>query len=146
MSTATEISDALADALTAYTFQTITPIVERKNWPSYDIEDMEDARVAVMPATIETTRVNRTEWQYDYGVVIFIGRHAPTEDLADETFELAEELVDAIRQHDWDEEILWPTGVTSPMTVEFEVNPDEALQERNVWRAVITATYRVHRQ
>lgn len=41
MSTATEISDALADSLAAYTFQTITPIVERKNWPSYDIEDME---------------------------------------------------------------------------------------------------------
>ena len=31
------------------------------------------------------------------------------------------------------------------MTVEFEVNPDEALQDRNAWRAFITVTYRVHR-
>jgi hypothetical protein len=143
MSTATDIADALADSLAAYSWAEITPVVERKNWPSYDIEDMDDARIAVMPATIETTRVSRTEWQYDYGIVIFIGRHAPTEELADETQSLAEELVDAIRVHDWEE--TWPAGVTSPMAVEFEINPDEALQERNVWRAVVTATYRVHR-
>jgi hypothetical protein len=31
------------------------------------------------------------------------------------------------------------------MTVEIDMNPDDALTERNVWRAVITATYRVHR-
>jgi hypothetical protein len=31
------------------------------------------------------------------------------------------------------------------MEVEVTLNPDEGLQERNVWRAVITATYRVHR-
>jgi len=145
MSTATLIADALAESLAAYTFDAATPTVERKNWPSYDIEDMDEPRVAVMAATIETTRANRTQWEYDYGIVVFIGRHAPTEQLADDTQELAEELVDAIRQHDWDELVDWPAGVTSPMSVEFELNPDEALQERNVWRAVITATYRVHR-
>jgi hypothetical protein len=145
MSMATDLSDALAEALAEYSFAETTPTVERKNWPSYDIEDMEDARVAVMPATIETLRVNRTEWQYDYGVVVFVGRHAPTEELADETFALAEEIVDAIRQHDWDEAVQFPEGVTSPMTVEFEINPDEALQDRNVWRGLITATYRIHR-
>lgn len=145
MSTATDIADALAEGLEAYAFDTITPVVERKNWPSYDIEDMDDARVAVMPATIETSRADRTHWQYDYGIVVFVGRHSPTEALADETMELAEEMVDAIRQHNWDESVTFPSGVTSPMTVEFEVNPDEALQDRNVWRAVITATYRIHR-
>ena len=58
---------------------------------------------------------------------------------------LAEEMVDAIRQHTWDPGVTWPTGVTSPMEVEVNLNPDEGLQDRNVWRAVITATYRVHR-
>jgi hypothetical protein len=144
MSTAREIADALADSLDAYSFS-LTPAVQRRNWPTYDIEDMAEPVVAVMPGAIETTRANRNYWEYDYAVVVFVGRHAPTEALADATMDLAEEMVDAIRQHDWDEAVTWPAGVTSPMTVEVTLNPDEGLQERNVWRAVITATYRVHR-
>lgn len=145
MSAAREIADALADSLGLYSFAGTSPAVKRQNWPSYDIEDMADPVVAVLPATVETVRVDRTHWQYDYGITVFVGRHAPTETLADDTMDLAEELVDAIRQHDWDEAVAWPTGVTSPMEVEVVLNPDEGLQDRNVWRAVITATYRVHR-
>ena len=146
MSAAREIADALADSLAAYSFSAGSPAVQRRNWPSYDIEDMADPVVAVLPATVETVRVNRSQWQYDYGITVFIGRHAPTEAIADETMDLAEEIVDAIRQHDWDEAVAWPTGVTSPMEVEVVLNPDEGLQDRNVWRAVVTATYRVHRE
>ena len=145
MSTAREIADALADSLAAYEFAVTAPAVQRVNWPSYDIEDMADPVVAVLPGTLETTRADRNNWGYDYGITVFVARHAPTEALADETMDLAEELVDAIRQHDWDEAVTWPSGVTSPMTVEVVLNPDEGLQDRNVWRAVITATYRVHR-
>jgi hypothetical protein len=76
---------------------------------------------------------------------VFLGRHTPTEADADAMLDMAEELMDVIRQHDWDEEVAWPTGVTSPMTVEIELNPDEALQDRNVWRAILTVSYKVHR-
>lgn len=145
MSIAREIADALAASLTAYDFDGTTPDVQRVNWPSYDIEDMADPVVAVVPGSVETTRADRVHWQYDYGITVFVGRHAPTEALADDTMDLAEELVDVIRQHDWDEAVTWPTGVTSPMEVEVTLNPDEGLQDRNVWRAVITVTYRVHR-
>lgn len=145
MSTAREIADALADSLNLYSFSGSQPAVQRQNWPSYDIEDMAEPVVAVLPATVETVRVDRTHWQYDYGITVFVGRHAPTEALADDTMDLAEELVDAIRGHVWDNTVAWPTGVTSPMEVEVVLNPDEGLQDRNVWRAVITATYRVHR-
>ena len=145
MSIAREIADALSASLTAYDFTGTTPNVQRVNWPSYDIEDMADPVVAVVPGSVETTRADRVHWQYDYGITVFVGRHAPTEALADDTMDLAEELVDVIRQHDWDEAVTWPTGVTSPMEVEVTLNPDEGLQDRNVWRAVITVTYRVHR-
>ena len=145
MSIAREIADALSASLTAYDFTGTTPYVQRVNWPSYNIEDMADPVVAVVPGTVETTRADRVYWQYDYGITVFVGRHAPTEELADDTMDLAEELVDVIRQHDWDEAVTWPTGVTSPMEVEVILNPDEGLQDRNVWRAVITVTYRVHR-
>jgi hypothetical protein len=57
--------------------------------------------------------------------------------------DMAEELVDVLRDHDWSNP--FPAGVTSPYTVEMAMNPDEALQDRNVWRAAVTLNYRVFR-
>jgi hypothetical protein len=145
-STLKDIADALAASLDAETFSSVTaqPTVERKNWPTYEVEDLVDPVIAVTPAGIETVRVSRDSWQYDYQMNVFVGRHTPTEAAADEMVDLCEEIADVIREHSWGE-LEWPTGVTSPMTVEVDLNPDDALTERNVWRAVITATYRVHR-
>ena len=146
MSVLREIADALADALDAYVFDTYAaPTVERVNWPTYDIESMATPIIAVVPAAASIERIDRTRHQFDYQINLFLGRHATTEAIADDMVDLAEELVDAIRQHTWDPGVTWPTGVTSPMEVEVVLNPDEGLQDRNVWRAVITATYRVHR-
>jgi len=145
-STLKDIADALAASLDAETFASVTaqPTVERKNWPTYEVEDLADPVIAVTPAGIETVRVSRDSWQYDYQMNVFVGRHTPTEAAADEMVDLCEEIADVIREHSYGE-LEWPTGVTSPMTVEVALNPDDALTERNVWRAVITATYRVHR-
>jgi len=145
-STLKDIADALAASLDAETFASVTaqPTVERKNWPTYEVEDLADPVIAVTPAGIETVRVSRQLWQYDYQMNVFVGRHTPTEAAADEMVDLCEEIADVIRAHSYGE-IEWPAGVTSPMTVEVALNPDDALTERNVWRAVITATYRVHR-
>ena len=145
-STLKDIADALAAGLDAETFASVTaqPTVERKNWPTYEVEDLADPVIAVTPAGIETVRASRDLWQYDYAMNVFVGRHTPTEAAADEMVDLCEEIADAIREHSWGA-VTWPAGVTSPMTVEVDLNPDDALTERNVWRAVITATYRVHR-
>lgn len=145
MSTLRDIADALADSLAATTYDEATPVVQRVNWPDYSIEDMAQPVMAVTPGTVTIERVDRTHHQYDYAVVTFLGRHTPTDSAADAMLNLAEEVADAIRQHNWDEEVEWPAGVTSPVEVSIDINPDEALQERNVWRAVITATYRVFR-
>jgi predicted P-loop ATPase/GTPase len=142
-----DIADALAESLAEIEYDSVDtqPAVSRLNWPQYEIEQLQDPVIAVTPGTVTVTRVDRTRHQYDYAVNAFVGRHTPNELDADEMLELAEEIVDVIREHDWDEEIDWPEGVTSPMELEVTINPDEALQERNVWRAVITATYRVFR-
>lgn len=146
MSVLKDIADALATSLQAATFSSVAtaPTVERKNWPTYEVEELATPVIAVTPATAEATRADRENFQYDYGINVFLGRHTPTEADADAMIDMAEELLDLIRQHSWGE-VEWPTGVTSPMTVEIDMNPDDALTERNVWRAVITATYRVHR-
>lgn len=147
MSTLREIADALADGLDAETFTAVTtqPAVERVNWPTYTIEDMTDPVIAVMPGTVTIERVDRTHHQYDYQATVFVGRHTPSDELADEMLDLAEEVADVIRAHTWDQAVTFPAGVTSPVEVAIEINPDDALSERNVWRAVVTATYRVFR-
>ena len=147
-STLRDIADALADSLAAETFSSVAdqPTVERKNWPAYDVDDLRNPVIAVTAGGAEATRIARPSvFQYDYAVSVFLGRHTPTEAEADAMLDMAEELLDLIRAHDWSEGVTWPTGCTSPMTVEIEINPDDALQERNVWRAVITASYRLHR-
>lgn len=147
-STLRDIADALTASLAAETFSSVAdqPTVERKNWPAYDVDDLRNPVIAVTAGGAEATRIARPSvFQYDYAVSVFLGRHTPTEAGADAMLDMAEELLDLIRAHSWSEGVTWPTGCTSPMAVEIEINPDDALQERNVWRAVITASYRLHR-
>lgn len=142
-----DIADALAAALAVETFTSVVdqPTIERKNWPSYDVEELLNPVIAITPASMTLTRVNRTNHEYDHQINVFLARHTPTEAMADEMFDMVEELVDLIRSHDWDEAVTFPSGVTSPMQVEVDLNPDEALQERNVWRGIVSVTYRIFR-
>lgn len=141
-----DIADALAAALAGETFSAVAdqPTVERKNWPSYEVEDLINPVIAITPSTMTVVRTDRVNHEYDYAVNVFLGRHAPTESVADAMLDMAEELVDKIRSHNY-ASASFPAGVTSPFEIEVDMNPDEALQERNVWRAVVTVTYRTHR-
>ena len=117
-STLREIADALADGLDAETFTSVAtqPAVERVNWPDYTIEEMVDPVIAVMPGTLTIERVDRTHHQYDYQATVFVGRHTPSDEMADDMLDLAEEIADAIRAHSWDQAVVWPSGVTTPVT------------------------------
>ena len=141
------IPQALADGLDATTFTSIVtqPTVARKNWVQIGVEDMADPVIYVTPAAATVTRVNRGNSQVDYEATVFVGRHVQTEAEADVMLDLADELVEAIKAHSWPVGVTWPSGVSFwSLTVEF--NPDDALNDRNVWRAVITATYRTFSQ
>lgn len=147
MSVLKDIADALAASLAAEEFASVDaqPTVERLNWPTYDVENLRSPVLAVTPVGVELTRASRTAHQYDYQVAVFIGRHTPTEAKADAMVEFAEDVIDLIREHQWDESVEWPTGITSPVEIGVEINPDEGLTERNSWRAVVTVTYRTHK-
>lgn len=143
-STLKDIADALADGLDAHTFTSVSPqpAVQRVNWAIYDTEAMADPVIAVTPAGDDILRVDRTRHQHDYQVNVFIGRHTPTEADADDMLDLAEEVVDTILAHSWGQ-LTFPA--TSPQAIEIQINPDDGLNDRNVWRAVITVTYRTFR-
>lgn len=143
-STLKDIADALADGLDAHTFTSVStqPSVQRVNWPTYAVEDMADPVIAVTPGGDDIQRVDRTNHQHDYQINVFVGRHTPTEADADEMLDMAEEVVDVILAHSWGEAEF---PATSPQAIEIQINPDDGLNDRNVWRAVITVTYRTFR-
>ncbi len=144
MSLLKDLADALATGLAAQEWESVSdqPAVSRQNWPSLDIEDMSDPVIIVTPGSDTIERVSRDKHQHDYTLNVFVGRHTPATADADEMLELAEEVVDVILAHSWGE-LEFPA--TSPQGIAIEINPDDALQDRNAWRAVISVTYRTHR-
>jgi hypothetical protein len=117
--------------------------VERKNWANIDVDAMSVPRVFVVPGNADVSRLSRQIMQVDYTVTIFVGRHVTTDAEVDGMLDLADSVMLQVRAHSFGQAVTWPAGVTSPQTVAIDLNPDDALTERNVWRAVITATYRV---
>jgi hypothetical protein len=104
---------------------------------------MTSPRVFVVPGNADVSRISRDVMQIDYTVTVFVGRHVQTDSDVDAMLDLADSVMLQVRAHSFGQAVVWPAGVTSPQTVSIDLNPDDALTERNVWRAVITATYRV---
>lgn len=138
-----EIADALADGLAAVPWEISSTMVYRRNWVSIDPDGMGEPVIFVVPGNASVSRVSRTMSQVDYTVTCFVGRLVATDQMVDDMIDLADTALRYVRAHDWSNAESWPEGVTSPMEIQVEMNPDDALSERNVWRAVITATYRV---
>ena len=137
------IADSLAAGLQSVSFGVPSTIVERRNWVALDVEDMANPVVIVTPGNAEVSRIGRKVSQVDYTANVFVGQHVQTDTAVNAIMDLADECMTQIRAHNWPESVSWPAGVTSPNAVTIEINPDDALSERNVWRAVIVAVYRV---
>ena len=141
-----QIADALAHGLATVSWTPSDTAVERRNWVSVDLEGMRSPVVFVTPGNAEVTRISRQVSQIEYTVTVFVGRHVKTDSEVDGMIDLADEVLLHIRAHDWGEAVAWPEGVTSPQSVSIELNPDDGLNERNAWRAVIEARYVVFQQ
>jgi hypothetical protein len=137
------IADSLATGLDSVTWGIASTTVERKNWANIDVDAMSVPRVFVVPGNADVSRISRQVMQVDYTVTVFVGRHVTTDAEVDGMLDLADSVMLYVRAHSFGQAVTWPAGVTSPQTVSIDLNPDDALTERNVWRAVITATYRV---
>jgi len=136
------IADSLATGLQSVSWAISSTVVQRKNWANIDAENMSVPYVIVVPAGADITRASRMNMQADYTVTVFVGRQVRTDGDVDAMLDLTDAVMLQVRAHAF-AGVTWPTGVTSPQTVTVDINPDDALTERNIWRAVITATYRV---
>ena len=141
-STLRQLADSLATGLDSVSWDITSTVVERKNWANLDVDAMSVPRVFVVPGNADVTRISRLIMQVDYTVQVFVGRHVTSDSEVDAMLDLADEVMLRVRAHSF-QGVTWPAGVSSPQTVSIDINPDDALTERNVWRAVITATYRV---
>jgi hypothetical protein len=143
-STLRNIADALSAGLGATQFASldVQPTVKRKNLVAEDLAGFINPVVIVQPAETKVTRVSRTHSQLDFMLHVFLGRQVQTEDDIDVLLDFAEELALHLRAHSWGQ-IAFPTGVTSPIEIDVQYNPGQALSERGVWRAMIGVTYRV---
>lgn len=141
-STLRQLADSLANGLDSVSWDITSTVVERKNWAHLDVDAMSVPRVFVVPGNADVTRISRLIMQVDYTVQVFVGRHVTSDQEVDAMLDLADEVMLRVRAHSF-QGVTWPAGVSSPQTVSIDINPDDALTERNVWRAVITATYRV---
>jgi hypothetical protein len=142
-STLRTIADSIAAGLQSVSFGVPSTSVSRRNWVSLDVEDMANPVVIVTPGNAEVSRIGRKVSQIDYTANVFVGQHVQTDTAVNAIMDLADECMTQIRAHNWPVSVSWPAGVTSPNAVTIEINPDDALSERNVWRAVIVAVYRV---
>jgi len=136
------ITDSLAAGLQSVPWSITGTIVQRKNWANIDAEDMTVPYVIVVPGGADISRISRQNMQADYTVTVFVGRQVQADSDVNAMLDLTDAVMLQVRAHSFTG-VTWPAGVTSPQTVTVEINPDDALNERNIWRDVITATYRV---
>jgi len=136
------LADAVAAALVAETWPIAGTTVERMNWVQKDVEDLGSPAIIVTPGGFDPTRIHRSNGiRKNYTIYVFIAQRVETDAELTEISDMAETLVDLLYTHQWDESVDFPNGIGSPLSVNCEVNPDDALNDRNVWRAAITVSY-----
>jgi hypothetical protein len=137
------IADALSAGLGATEFASldVQPTVQRQNLVAADLAGFVNPVVIIQPAESKVTRVSRTHSQLDFMLHVFIGRQVQTEADIDVMLDFAEELALRLRAHSWGQ-VAFPIGVTSPIEIDVQYNPGQALSERGVWRALIMVNYR----
>jgi len=136
------LADAVATGLAAKSWAIAGTTVERANWISKGPEQLVVPAIVVTAGNRETVRIARpSQRQNDYTVQVYVAQKVDTDAEVTAISNQAEAVLDALMDHAYPG-VTFPTGTVSPLTVTIETNPDDALNERNVWRASIVATYR----
>ena len=147
MSIATEIADALADGLSAYTFS--VPYADitatRLYVPDYDGPALKTLKVSVVPGPVEVERSARGQDLFLHSIMVCIGKSTDgTNGQIDDLMTLCEEIVDAIRSETLDTAGMPQDAKYFGSTFQTTFDKD-ALNDRRIFLAQIEVTYRVPR-
>jgi len=136
------ITDAVVESLNAASLsQELT--AERHYQPVFDLPEMADLHVSVVPKGIEVLASSRNQNQHDYAIDIGIQQKVADDAEADTLMALAEEIADHFRLSRVQIE---GTGSIPVLKVGTEpVFAPEHLTEKRVFTSIITLTFRVLR-
>jgi len=136
------IADAVVESLNAATLgQEIA--AERHYQPVFDLPEMADLHVSIVPKGIEVLASSRNQNQHDYAIDIGIQQKVADDSEADVLMSLAEEIADHFRRGRVQIE-----GIGSIPVLKVSTEPifaPEHLTEKRVFTSIITLTFRVLR-
>lgn len=140
MSTIIDVADALVTHLNAGEFSPEFT-AERKYQPVYDLPELADLKVSVVPKTVTIETATRQDSYYDCTVDIGIQKKVSDTAETDALMDLVEQLTDHLRFQRLSElpQAAWLRIENDP------VFAPEHLDQQRVFTTVLTITYRVRR-
>jgi hypothetical protein len=142
MSILIAIADAVVESLNAATLSQVLTS-ERHYQPVFDLPEMTDLHVSVVPKGIEVLASSRNQNQHDYAIDIGIQQKVADDAQADVLMSLAEEIADHFRRGRVQVEAIGNIPVLKVSTE--PVFAPEHLTEKRVFTSIITLTFRVLR-
>lgn len=142
MSTIIDIADAVVASINAGTFA--QPVqAERRYQPAFELTDLKDLKVSVVPKAVTITNATRTDGYFDCAVDVGVQKKVNADDEAelDGLADLVEQIADHLRQKRLDN---GPEAAFISIANEPVFAPDHLDQQR-VFTSVLTVTYRVRR-
>jgi hypothetical protein len=136
------VAEAVKEALNAASFsQPLT--AERKYLPLFDLTDMKDLHVTVVPRGVTVSSLGRNRNQYDYQVDVAVQKKLADEGPADvdPLMSLVEEIADhfKLKRLAGYPEAVWTRTENTP------VYDPEHMNEMRQFTSVVTLTFRVGR-
>jgi len=145
MSLVTDIADAVAAEINAADPGTFdqTFAAQRKVVPAYELEELADLKVTVVPKALEVSGSTRSASQYDITVDIGIQKKLPPgSEASDEQVETLGTLVDQIAEYLRRRPLPGAPFAAWVSIVNDPVYAPEHLLEKRVFTSVLTLTYR----
>ena len=143
MSAIIPITDAVVAALNSGTFS--QPFTARRLYvPNFDLKDMKDLHVSVVPRGVELSTASRSLLQHDVQIDVAVQKKLPqdtTDDMAviDELMGLVQEIADVLRAVGRFGDTLWVKTENKP------VYSPEHLSQLRQFSSVLTLTLRMLR-
>lgn len=140
MSTILDIADAIVASLNGGRFS--QPVdAARRYQPTFELPDLAELKVSVVPKTVTITNATRTDGYFDCAVDIGVQRKIAADAEIDGLVNLVEELADHLRQKRLDS---FPDAAFVSIANEPVFAPEHLDTER-VFTSVLTVTYRARR-
>jgi len=141
VSVVVDIAEAVKEALNGHSFS--QPFTATRQYrPAFELKDMTDLHVTVVPHAVEVTSLSRSMQQYDVQVHVAVQKKFTEDSPAelDPLMDLVEEVMDFFRLRK-----LGNTGATCMGVANAPVYAAEHMAELRQFTSLVTLTFRVMR-